>query len=82
VDGQRHCIGDVQVPFTLQSSGKPLNYALALNELGEDFVHKLVKVVIAWDDELNAHYSVNYIIIMCIGPRLKDVYYVHSAFRT
>lgn len=40
VDGQRHAIGDVGVPFTVQSSGKPINYALALNELGPDFVHR------------------------------------------
>lgn len=42
VDGQRHSIGDVEVPFTLQSSGKPINYALAINELGADFVHQYV----------------------------------------
>lgn len=42
VDGQRHSIGDVEVPFTLQSSGKPINYALAVNELGPDFVHGYV----------------------------------------
>lgn len=42
VDGQRHSIGDVEVPFTLQSSGKPINYALAINELGAETVHKYV----------------------------------------
>jgi len=42
VDGQRHSIGDVDVPFTMQSSGKPLNYALAISELGEDYVHQYV----------------------------------------
>lgn len=42
VDGQRHAIGDVGVPFTVQSSGKPINYALALNELGPDFVHRYI----------------------------------------
>lgn len=40
VDGQRHAVGDAAVPFTLQSSGKPFNYALAINELGPDNVHR------------------------------------------
>lgn len=40
VDGQRHAVGDAGVPFTLQSSGKPVNYALAINELGPDNVHR------------------------------------------
>jgi glutaminase len=42
VDGQRHVIGDVDVPFTIQSGGRPVNYALAINELGEDAVHQFV----------------------------------------
>ncbi|XP_076354978.1 glutaminase liver isoform, mitochondrial-like isoform X1 [Tachypleus tridentatus] len=42
VDGQRYSIGDTEVPFTIQSSGKPLNYAIALNELGSDIVHQYV----------------------------------------
>jgi glutaminase len=42
VDGQRHSVGDVEVPFTLQSGGKPCNYALAVNELGADTVHTFV----------------------------------------
>ena len=27
IDGQRHSIGDVEVPFTMQSGGKPISYA-------------------------------------------------------
>ena len=42
IDGQRHAIGDVDVPFTIQSGGKPINYALAINELGADVVHQYV----------------------------------------
>lgn len=34
--------GDAEVPFTIQSSGKPLNYAIALSELGADTVHQYV----------------------------------------
>jgi len=42
VDGQRFSIGDTGVPFTLQSSSKPFTYAVCLNELGRDVVHKYV----------------------------------------
>ncbi|XP_022711478.1 glutaminase liver isoform, mitochondrial-like isoform X2 [Varroa jacobsoni] len=42
VDGQRFSLGDAEVPFTIQSSGKPLNYAIALSELGADTVHQYV----------------------------------------
>lgn len=42
IDGQRHSIGDTNVPFTLQSCSKPLTYAIALNELGEETVHQYV----------------------------------------
>ena len=42
VDGQRYSIGDTNIPFTIQSSGKPINYAIALSELGSDVVHKYV----------------------------------------
>ncbi|XP_043238610.1 glutaminase kidney isoform, mitochondrial-like, partial [Amphibalanus amphitrite] len=42
VDGQRYCIGDVTVPFTVQSISKPLTYGLVLDELGEDMVHQYV----------------------------------------
>ncbi|KAG8452501.1 hypothetical protein GDO86_004330 [Hymenochirus boettgeri] len=39
VDGQRHSIGDTSVPFCLQSCVKPLKYAIAVNDLGTDYVH-------------------------------------------
>jgi len=42
VDGQRYSIGDTNVPFTFQSSGKPVNYAIALNTLGTETVHSFV----------------------------------------
>ncbi|XP_037078889.1 glutaminase liver isoform, mitochondrial-like isoform X2 [Pollicipes pollicipes] len=42
VDGQRYCIGDVAVPFTVQSISKPLTYGLVLDELGQELVHQYV----------------------------------------
>jgi len=40
VDGQRFSLGDSTVNFGLQSSCKPVNYCLALEELGEKKVHE------------------------------------------
>lgn len=42
IDGQRFSLGDVNVPFTLQSCSKPLTYAIALDQLGEELVHQFV----------------------------------------
>uniref|UniRef100_A0A2K6GYJ0 glutaminase n=1 Tax=Propithecus coquereli TaxID=379532 RepID=A0A2K6GYJ0_PROCO len=42
VDGQRHSIGDTKVPFCLQSCVKPLKYAIAVNDLGTECVHRYV----------------------------------------
>ncbi|XP_069678114.1 glutaminase liver isoform, mitochondrial isoform X3 [Periplaneta americana] len=42
IDGQRFSIGDVNIPFTLQSCSKPLTYAIALDQLGSDVVHQYV----------------------------------------
>lgn len=42
IDGQRFSIGDVNIPFTLQSCSKPLTYAIALDLLGADVVHRYV----------------------------------------
>ncbi|CAO1305449.1 unnamed protein product [Diamesa tonsa] len=42
IDGQRFGIGDVHVPFTLQSCSKPLTYALALEKLSQKVVHQYV----------------------------------------
>ncbi len=39
VDGQRYSIGDSNTNFCLQSSCKPINYCMALEELGEEKVH-------------------------------------------
>ena len=41
-DGQRWSIGDTKVPYTVQSTCKPINYALALTEYGNDHVHKYI----------------------------------------
>lgn len=40
IDGQRINIGDFETPFCVQSTCKPLNYCLALEELGHSNVHK------------------------------------------
>lgn len=42
IDGQRYSIGDTSVNFTMQSCSKPITYAIALNELGADTVHRYV----------------------------------------
>lgn len=42
IDGQRFAIGDVNIPFTLQSCSKPLMYGIALDHLGSDVVHQYV----------------------------------------
>lgn len=42
VDGQRFSIGDVNVPFTIQSISKPLTYAIALECLSQKVVHQYV----------------------------------------
>ncbi|MBL8150437.1 MAG: glutaminase A [Blastocatellia bacterium] len=39
IDGQRFALGDSQVDFCIQSCCKPINYALALEEHGEEYVH-------------------------------------------
>ena len=42
IDGQRYNIGDTKVDFTVQSCCKPINYGIALEELGEENVHQYV----------------------------------------
>ena len=42
IDGQVHERGDANVDFCLQSTCKPVNYCLALEEHGEGFVHEHV----------------------------------------
>ncbi|XP_029450678.1 glutaminase liver isoform, mitochondrial isoform X2 [Rhinatrema bivittatum] len=42
VDGQRHSVGDTKIPFCLQSCVKPLKYAIALSDLGTDYIHRYV----------------------------------------
>ena len=42
VDGQQFAIGDSEIDFCVQSCCKPLNYCLALEEHGEQRVHRFV----------------------------------------
>lgn len=42
IDGQRHSVGDTKVPFCLQSCVKPLEYAIAVNDLGSELTHHFV----------------------------------------
>ncbi len=42
VDGQRAAFGDSDKAYCVQSSCKPINYAIALEERGEKFVHRHV----------------------------------------
>ncbi|KAL3313217.1 hypothetical protein Ciccas_008182 [Cichlidogyrus casuarinus] len=42
IDGQKFNIGDVDALFTMQSTSKPLTYALAITEHGPDKVHDYV----------------------------------------
>nr|XP_046252987.1 glutaminase kidney isoform, mitochondrial-like [Scatophagus argus] len=42
IDGQRHSVGDTKVPFCLQSCVKPLEYAIAVHDLGSERTHQFV----------------------------------------
>ena len=42
IDGQRFSVGDSQVFFPVESTCKPVNYCLALEEHGEDTVHSFI----------------------------------------
>lgn len=42
IDGQRFSIGDTGVPFTIQSTSKPMTYAIAMEILGQELVHQYV----------------------------------------
>ncbi|MCP9265100.1 Glutaminase kidney isoform, mitochondrial [Dirofilaria immitis] len=42
IDGQRRSWGATQVPFCLQSVSKPFTYAIAMDELGAEEVHRYV----------------------------------------
>lgn len=42
IDGQRFSVGDYDTNFGLQSTCKPINYCLAIEEYGEDKVHQHV----------------------------------------
>ncbi|NQY74697.1 MAG: glutaminase A [Candidatus Margulisbacteria bacterium] len=40
VDGQQFHLGDNSIPYSIQSTSKPINYSIALEEFGEKKVHK------------------------------------------
>jgi len=42
VDGQLFSLGDTAREFSVQSSSKPISYLMALEELGEEVVHRFV----------------------------------------
>ncbi|XP_033640359.1 glutaminase kidney isoform, mitochondrial-like [Asterias rubens] len=42
IDGQRHSIGDTNIPFSLQSCSKAPIYAEVLTKHGADYVHRFV----------------------------------------
>jgi glutaminase len=42
IDGQRMSLGEADKPFCVQSCCKPINYLIALEECGEDVVHRHV----------------------------------------
>ena len=42
IDGQRFSIGDTKEDFCVQSACKPILYCLALEEHGEDYVHRYI----------------------------------------
>lgn len=39
---KRHSVGDTNIPLCLQSCVKPLKYAIAVTDLGTDYVHQHV----------------------------------------
>ena len=42
IDGQRFSLGDSKEDFCVQSASKPISYCLALEEHGEDYVHRYI----------------------------------------
>jgi glutaminase len=42
IDGQRFSMGDTEIDFSVQSCTKPINYCIALEDLGEDAFHRTV----------------------------------------
>jgi len=40
VDGQRYYVGDVDIPFLLQSGSWPINYALTANDVRPEVVRR------------------------------------------
>lgn len=42
IDGQQYHIGDTNIPYCLQSTCKPINYCIALEDSGENVTHQHV----------------------------------------
>jgi len=42
VDGQMWSVGDTKIPYTVQSTCKPINYALNITDHGADYVHQYI----------------------------------------
>jgi len=42
IDGQQYGVGPTKLPFSAQSCSKPITYLIALEEHGDDFVHRFV----------------------------------------
>jgi glutaminase len=42
VDGQRFSVGDVDIPFCVQSSSKPITYCMGVRDHGHEYVHSHV----------------------------------------
>ena len=42
VDGQRFSVGDVDIPFCVQSSSKPVTYCMGVRDHGHEYVHSHV----------------------------------------
>ena len=89
IDGQRYAVGDADVDFCVQSCCKPINYCIALEKRGEDFVHRHVGREpsgrsfneIALNDEGKPHNPlINAGAIMC-SALLRDPHEVYLADR-
>ena len=52
IDGQKHDVGDTEEPVIIHSCCRPINYALALNLLGEKIVSQyLSNIALVNDDD-------------------------------
>ena len=49
IDGQRFSLGDSKDHFCFQSVSKAFNYAIVSSDLGADFVHSFVFVLLQYN---------------------------------